>query len=343
MGSREKDQTAPHQLSSLVVRPSETTTTAAAGENGGSDYEPGEVRRNDSPSYGYRVRTGSASPVRRRNEDHRYSPGFGHSGGPVRNNGFGGRRSMDRYRDYSLPYGPGRNGSRFVGRGSGRPRPFRGGSAAPNNPNVKPRDGDWFCSDPSCGNLNFARRESCNNCKRPRHSPAGIPRRGYPGSPPPGPRRMPGPLRDSGPGRMMGDYRSPPRGWARDGPRDFRSGHPFYPRREGRFPDPPMRERRDFPGDDFRGRDRLERPMPPDWGHRNQERDNFFRERNSYDRRPLSPLPPAALPPRGHWDRGIRERSRSPLRGEVPPKDHHRDMYMERGRDDRHEIGRGSY
>ncbi|KAL3368771.1 hypothetical protein AABB24_009541, partial [Solanum stoloniferum] len=48
MGSREKDQPTPH-LSSLVVRP-----TDSGGENGGggagSDYEPGEVRR-DAPPY----------------------------------------------------------------------------------------------------------------------------------------------------------------------------------------------------------------------------------------------------------------------------------------------------
>lgn len=48
MGSREKDQPTPH-LSSLVVRPIDS-----GGENGGggagSDYEPGEVRR-DAPPY----------------------------------------------------------------------------------------------------------------------------------------------------------------------------------------------------------------------------------------------------------------------------------------------------
>ncbi|KAI3775523.1 hypothetical protein L1987_50102 [Smallanthus sonchifolius] len=44
MSSRDKDPTTPHQplLSSLVVRPTDS--------GGGSDYEPGEVRR-DPPPY----------------------------------------------------------------------------------------------------------------------------------------------------------------------------------------------------------------------------------------------------------------------------------------------------
>ncbi|XP_070490170.1 zinc finger Ran-binding domain-containing protein 2-like [Chironomus tepperi] len=31
--------------------------------------------------------------------------------------------------------------------------------------------GDWFCPDKSCNNLNFARRDSCNRCKKPREDP----------------------------------------------------------------------------------------------------------------------------------------------------------------------------
>lgn len=50
MGSREKDQSTPHQplLSSLVVRP--TDSSGGGGGGAGSDYEPGEVRR-DPPPY----------------------------------------------------------------------------------------------------------------------------------------------------------------------------------------------------------------------------------------------------------------------------------------------------
>lgn len=46
MGSRDKDHTTPHQplLSSLVVR---ATDSGGGGAAGGSDYEPGEVRRSD--------------------------------------------------------------------------------------------------------------------------------------------------------------------------------------------------------------------------------------------------------------------------------------------------------
>lgn len=55
MGSRDKDQTTPHHqplLSSLVVRPSNSDGGGAGGGGGGrgSDYEPGEVRR-EPPSY----------------------------------------------------------------------------------------------------------------------------------------------------------------------------------------------------------------------------------------------------------------------------------------------------
>lgn len=54
MGSREKDQTTPHHqplLSSLVVRPSVSDGAGDGGRGGaGSDYEPGEVRR-EPPSY----------------------------------------------------------------------------------------------------------------------------------------------------------------------------------------------------------------------------------------------------------------------------------------------------
>ncbi|XP_028068711.1 LOW QUALITY PROTEIN: transcription initiation factor TFIID subunit 15b [Camellia sinensis] len=360
MGTREKDQTTPHQplLSSLVVRPSDS---GGGGAGGGSDYEPGEVRR-DPPPYsrsdrfsdnpGYRIRAGSGSPVRRRNADHRYSPDFDHPGGHHRNRGYGSMRSPGRYRDYSPPYGRGRGGGgRFMNRGFDGPGfgpgAFRGEGMPRNNPNVRPREGDWICPDPLCNNLNFARREYCNNCNKSRYAPGGSPppRRGYPGPPPPHgpPRRFPGPPLDRPSGRSMNGYRSSPRGWARDGPREFGAGGPPHPRYDGgRFTDHQMRrDRLDYPEEDYRERSKFDRPMPPlDWGNKDRGgRDNFFNERKGFERRPPSPpLPPPPLPPpRGRWAHDVRDRSRSPIRGggPAPSKDYRRDMYMEQGRDER--------
>ncbi|ESR64431.1 RanBP2-type domain-containing protein [Citrus sinensis] len=354
MGSRDKDQTASHHqplLSSLVVRPSVSDGAGDGGRGGaGSDYEPGEVRR-EPPSYyrsdrypddpGYRTRAGSASPVRRRDADHRHGSSFDHAGGTSRSREVGSRRDTGRYREPSPPYVRGRG---VVGRPPGRAFDGPGFGPGPgvgrNNPNVRPREGDWICPDPLCANLNFARREYCNNCKRFRYAPGGSPRRGYPGPPPPPPppRRFPGPPIAISPGRTVNGYRSPPRGWARDGPRDFGPGVLPPPRHEGRFSDHMRRDRLEYPEDDYRGRNK---PIPPmDWGHRDRGRDNFFNERKGYERRlPSPPVPP--LPPHGgRWSRDVRERSRSPIRAAPPPKDYRRDMYGDRGRDNRRGMGR---
>ncbi|KAL8102424.1 hypothetical protein AgCh_027056 [Apium graveolens] len=376
MGSREKDPTMPHQplLSSLVVRP-----TDSDGGGGGSDYEPGEVRPGPPPySRSDQFADGSASPGRRRTTERRYSPEFDHPNGPPRSHGFGRGRDPPRYRDHSPPYGHMREGGRFNGRGLG-PGPFRGDDLPRNSPNVRPREGDWVCPDPRCNNLNFARRESCNKCKRPRYDLARSPRRGYAGFPPPFARRYPGPgpALDRYPGRPMGGYRSPPRSWARGGPREFGLGPPR--RREGRFPDQQMRrDHPDYLEDRFRDRPRFERPIPLDW-ERERERDTILSDRKGYERRPLSPHePPALLPPRGHWPHDMRDRSLTPVRDLPPPRPHdvrersrspvrdlpllrphdvrersrspvrdlpslknyRRDIYMERDRDDRRPMGR---
>ncbi|CAJ0930361.1 unnamed protein product [Ranitomeya imitator] len=67
-------------------------------------------------------------------------------GGAASGGGGGGRR------------GGGHRGGGGFGGGRGS---FRGGSGAP-------QGGDWLCPNPSCGNMNFARRDSCNQCSEPR-------------------------------------------------------------------------------------------------------------------------------------------------------------------------------
>ncbi|KAI3790168.1 hypothetical protein L2E82_03004 [Cichorium intybus] len=159
-------------------------------------------------------------------------------------------------------------------------------------------------------------------------------------------RRFTGPPLDRSPGRSFNGYRSPPppRGFNRDGPRDFGIGGPIHhPRHEGRFPRDNNHHRPDYFEDDIRERsnNRFDRPIgPPEWG----------RERKGYDRRPLSPPGPPPPPPAvgrggGRWVRDERERSRSPVRGGAPPpsKDYRRDGYMDRGRDDRRGMGRDPY
>ncbi|KAJ7973839.1 TATA-binding protein-associated factor 2N [Quillaja saponaria] len=364
MGSRDKDQTTPHHhqplLSSLVVRPSNSDGGAGAGSGGGgggrvSDYEPGEVRRDPPFPYtrpgrysddpGYRIRADSGSPLHHRDANHRYSSNYNQSGSLSHSREYGNGRDTGRYRDYPPSYGRGRVGSRPTGRAFDGPDlgpgPFRGEGMSRNNPNVRPREGDWICPDPSCGNLNFARREYCNKCHKSRYGPGGSPRRGYAGPPllhtPP--RRFPGP---------PVDLRSPPRGWARDGPREFRAAGLPPLRHENRFPDHDVRrDRIDYLEDDFRGRNKFDRPLPMDWGQRDRGRDGFSTERKGFERRPLSPPPlpsAASLPPhRGQWADDVRERSRSPIRGVPLAKDYHRDLYMARGRDDRRGVGRDRF
>lgn len=223
----------------------------------------------------------------------------------------------------------------------------RGEGNGRNNPNVRPREGDWICPDLMCGNLNFARRDHCNSCNRSRNVPARSPRRAYHAPPPlhAPPRRYPGPPMDRSPERTLNGFRSPPRGLARDGPREYGSAALPPLRQESRFPDPHVRrERMDYIEDPYRGRNKFDRPPPLDWDNRDRGRDGFPDERKAFERRPLSP--PAPLMPslphhrNGRWARDVRERSRSPIRGGLPPKDYRRDTFVSRGRDDRRGMGR---
>lgn len=95
------------------------------------------------------------------------------------------------------------------------------------------------------------------------------------------------------------------------------------------------RDRVEYIEDGFRGRGKFnERPLTTDWG----SRDHHHQGR---ERQPLPPptlLPPQLPPAHNSWL--VRERSRSPIGGSFPPKDYHRDLYLERGRDDRRGGGR---
>ncbi|XP_047308754.1 uncharacterized protein LOC124912232 [Impatiens glandulifera] len=368
MGSREKDQYAPHQplLSSLIVRATESVGV----DGGAAEYEPGEVRPDPPSSYsrpgrfsennGYRIRAGSGSPppVRPRGGSgsplpvrpiggHRFSHEFDHSGGPTRSRGYGGRRSPlppRRHRDYSPPMRSRTRGeNKFVGNrgfdGSGFGRgSYRGGDdMARNNPNMR-RRGDWLCHDPLCNNLNFARREQCNKCKIPRYPPPrgrSPPRRGYPG--PPSPRHQTGRPLNRSPVRPLIGHRSPVRPLI---------GH--------RSPRPSLR--------DQPPRDLLIGGHPPSHGHETPRfhdhqlrrdrldfREDEHRERNKLDRSITSDWArrEASSPTRDKWTHhDTRQRSRSPNRGGLPIKDgdhHRRDLYVERRREDRHGVNQNHH
>ncbi|XP_020088686.1 zinc finger Ran-binding domain-containing protein 2 [Ananas comosus] len=267
---------------------------------------------------------GSISPPRRgRFDDAQYGPDYDDPVGPRYVRGFNSGRGGGRFRDVSPNYGFGRGG-RSSGRGyAGRGlQPSEGEYVHRNDPNLSPREGDWICQNPTCGNLNFARRTHCNNCNKYRYGPelcrsSRSPRRGYTNSPPPHgplPRAFVPPLIERDPRRGMERYRSPARGWAIDDPRDFpaRQRERLYYREELDY----NRDRASF---DWSVSDEWDRAR--DRGR--ESRDQFLTDRRGYDQRSPSP--------RGHWGRNLRgERSRSPT-GDRALKG----SFIGRGRDDR--------
>ncbi|XP_074571392.1 uncharacterized protein LOC141827944 [Curcuma longa] len=301
-----------------------------------------DVRRRGGGSPGlnsryqwFRDGPGSLSPPHGRFEA-QHSPDFD---SPMRQHfgrGFRGGRAGGRFREVSPVYGHGR-GQRSVGGGNNASRwPVSEGEYVHrNDPNLSPREGDWICQNPSCGNLNFARRTHCNNCNKYRygpefHGPNRSPRRGYLKSPPirKSPPRILGPT-DRATRDDLDRYRSPPRSWDVEDSRNFRP-RDFKPRllapaRGGKFADIMRRERPDYyDGIEYRQRRKFDWPTHGS-EMRDNNRDELDPDRRSYDRRPMSP-------PRRWFSR---ERSRSPV-GDRPM----RNSYVSRGRDDSY-LGRG--
>ncbi|XP_062179103.1 uncharacterized protein LOC133883702 isoform X1 [Phragmites australis] len=301
-------------------------------------FQPSRPPRFHDEPLGYRMHSGPSPPRPRRQE----ASIFDDAVGPRYTRGYqGDGRGRARFREGSPPYG---RGSRSYGRGYSAPGKefinIDGEYVHRNDPNLSPREGDWICQIPNCGNLNFARRTHCNNCNKSRYAPeiyepSHSPRRGYI-SPPRGPQRIVGPPGDRAPPREMTRYRSPPHGWGVDDPRGYAARSP--PDRAGRFTEPSLKERMGFRGErDLRDRAKFEWSATDDYSQRERPHDGLYPDRSH--RRSGSP--------RGNWGNDLRDRSRSPqnrpmkssFTGRGRPDDY-ADPYVNRGRPNL-EAGRG--
>eukprot|EP00246_Nothoceros_aenigmaticus_P018184 TRINITY_DN9418_c0_g1_i1.p1 TRINITY_DN9418_c0_g1~~TRINITY_DN9418_c0_g1_i1.p1 ORF type:complete len:361 (-),score=58.94 TRINITY_DN9418_c0_g1_i1:225-1307(-) len=316
---------------------------------------------------GSKIQVSLGHPAQGSNHDRRagsYGNNYDHDGPPhVRTGGYRGGRGRGRHGD-RFPHpsqamsGMGRGFMPFprdMDGGFGGPGdiPHGGESFGRNNPNVTPREGDWICPEPTCGNLNFARRTHCNNCNKSRRDLAG----GIGGvADSPGSFRAPlphvpfmGSPIGRGMGRGLSGFGGPSPVWGQGPPRpvdagpmgrmsDFRGGRHSRDRDDVRERDD-IRERDDFRdrGDRF---DRLsfEKNMFGG-GHIDRDRDRF-RDRRLMDNEARGDRRPGS--PRGRWGRDIRERSRSPPpRGDSREYHHKSDlMYMDRRRDERRDDRR---
>ncbi|KAJ7558290.1 hypothetical protein O6H91_04G032300 [Diphasiastrum complanatum] len=342
-------------LSSLIVRPDDGSDGGQEHGNGGpySDREDRFAAGYDYKESKSQSLLGHSSP----GSQHKRTDPFGahferepfHRGGG-RWNYRGTGRGRGRFSDHLPPLrrrpSPGIEqdvphfGRGFGGPGHGDSHAFSisEGGHPRNNPNVSPREGDWICSEPTCGNLNFSRRTHCNNCHKPRDmAPFGL---GFGGVPrdfeEPPPAAMIGgvPPMGRGMGRGTGSFQIPPSVWEHEAPCDFDYKPPI--RFPEKFLDIPLgkdfREKEIFRGrDDFTDRERFNKgpfererldkaPMGRNnYGNSYRDTESAERYRDRTDRelrgvkRPLSPPP--------HWERNFRERSRSPVR-----RDYHRDI-----------------
>ncbi|ONK80426.1 uncharacterized protein A4U43_C01F17600 [Asparagus officinalis] len=244
---------------------------------------------------GYLPRAGSISPPLRRPrlDGSHYDTNFDYPAGSRFGRGFrGGGRGGGRFRDVSPPNGLGRGGRSSYGRGytvDQRVLSPDGEYVHRNDPNLSPREGDWICGNPRCGNLNFARRTYCNNCDEPRYATTGRPT----------PIRSPvrtGPIRSP---LRTGPIRSPLRTGPIRSPRRPYFTSPPSRRSPPDITAPPLDRalRRNFNGYQSppRGRyrdDRIEYEEEYRGGRNNWLMDEEWERRRGYDRRPLSPLSP---------------------------------------------------
>lgn len=337
---REKDDhryAARNSLSSLIVRAG-PAPDADSGEvhNDHHRYHERTERVADAAGYDMEggknsVQKGSFSSQYRIPEPY----GRGYDRDAHHSGGFRGGRDRGRFEDHFRPplpaAGMGR-GMRSYGRGFSGPDygradsfPPEGESRRRNNPNIEPREGDWICTEPTCGNINFAKRQQCNNCDRPRQDMAPFgpsvqaqrSRPHYMGGPPVG----------RGMGRGTGGFGPPSGPWGRGGPGAFDRISPHRHDYEDRF--------------DYRGRVRDDSfapvDRPPMMSHKDGIREERYHDRR-VDHDVRGDWHPSSPPLRGRWGKDSRERSRSPLR--TASRDYYRDPHLDRLRDDRRDVRR---
>nr|ABR16767.1 unknown [Picea sitchensis] len=363
---KEKDDqryAARTSLSSLIVRagPAPDADSGEVHNNEHRYHERGEIL---ADAAGYDMEGGKNSVhTGSRSSQYRIPEPYGRDydrDAPHHSGSFRGGRDRGRFEDRFAPPLP------AAGRGRGMP-PYGRGFSGPgygradsfpleeeglrrNNPNIEPREGDWICPESACGNINFAKRQQCNSCNKPRRNmaPFGMGIGGHEAGvqvPRSHPRFMGGPPMGRGMGRGRSGFGRPPAPWGRGGPGAFDRISPPRPGEQSPPDFRPVRDTRDrhdyedrF---DYRGRVRDDSfapvDRPPMMGHRDGIREDRYHDRRGdhdvrTDRYPPSP------PLHGRWGKDSRERSRSPLR--TASRDYHRDPHLDRLRDDRRDMRR---